>query len=54
LPPSGKDEFYTYDGTARRITRTMGDKTENFYYNDSWQLLETRTAQAEPPSDKEA
>jgi hypothetical protein len=44
LPPSGKDEFYTYDGTARRIRKTMSDNTENFYYNASWQLLETRPA----------
>ena len=33
---------YAYDGQGRRISKTTGGNTDDFYYNEGWQLLETR------------
>ena len=33
---------YAYDGTARRITKTIGGSTKHFYYNDKWRPVEER------------
>ena len=34
---------YEYDGQGRRIERTVGETTEDSYYNESWQVLEVRS-----------
>ncbi len=31
---------YTYDALFRRITKTVGELTRRFYYNDQWQIIE--------------
>jgi RHS repeat-associated protein len=33
---------YEYDGLGRRIQKTVGETTDDYYYNESWQVLETR------------
>jgi RHS repeat-associated protein len=31
---------YTYDGQGRRITKTVGDTTTHYYYDDAWRVVE--------------
>jgi len=33
---------YTYDGTTRRITKTVSGVVTHFYYNDQWKAIEER------------
>ena len=42
--PSGRDTVatYEYDGRNYRIQKTVGSDTFDYYYNESWQLLEAR------------
>ncbi len=33
---------YAYDGTTRRITKTVGGTTNHCYYNERWKVIEER------------
>ena len=43
---------YEYDGLGRRIQRTVGETTDDYYYNEGWQVLETRRGGVEYPLDQ--
>jgi RHS repeat-associated protein len=37
---------YAYDGTSRRITKTVGSAVDDYYYSSNWQVLEDRPSVA--------
>ena len=41
-----------YDGRNRRITKTVGETATHFFFNESWQVLETRVGSAPNPLDQ--
>jgi RHS repeat-associated protein len=43
---------YEYDGLGRRIQKTVGETTDDYYYNESWQVLETRRGGDPDPLDQ--
>jgi hypothetical protein len=43
---------YQYDGQNRRITKTVGETATHFFFNESWQVLETRVGSGPDPLDQ--
>jgi len=43
---------YGYDGQGRRIAKTFGDTTTHYYFNENWQVLETRVDTDPDPLDQ--
>jgi RHS repeat-associated protein len=41
-----------YDGRNRRITKTVGETATHFFFNESWQVLETRVGADPDPLDQ--
>lgn len=39
-PVSNTVATYTYDGASRRIRKTVGSETRDYYYNDQWKCVE--------------
>jgi len=37
---------YAYDGAYRRVSKTAGNTTRDYYYSDQWQVLEERVGGA--------
>ncbi len=33
---------YAYDGASRRVTKTVGNTTRHYYYDDQWRVVEER------------
>jgi len=40
---------YEYDGLGRRIRKTVGETTDDYYYDEAWQVLEVRRGGAPDP-----
>ncbi|MCX5673920.1 MAG: autotransporter-associated beta strand repeat-containing protein [Planctomycetota bacterium] len=43
---------YAYDGQGRRVTRTAGETTTHYFFNENWQVLETRVGTDPDPLDQ--
>lgn len=43
---------YEYDGLGCRIQKTVGETTDDYYYDESWQVLETRRGGDPDPLDQ--
>ena len=43
---------YAYDGQGRRVSKTVGETTTHFLYNENWQVLETREGTSTTPKEQ--
>ena len=43
---------YRYDGQGRRIAKAVGETTTHYFFNESWQVLETRVGADPDPLDQ--